>query len=553
MKTMRKLFLFFVFTLSAISAMADIQVTTSIKDGDRLSGVVEVRVTVRSESQVNVVEFYVDGDLRGTDSSTPYVFMLDTVLEKEGPMVMEIHVYTAKGEDKKIKLNLVVDNDIKKGAAYHTENAIKFMQISKFDDAIRACRIALKADEDYVPAKLTMARAFLGKNVYDEAQKWAEDAFITEESVESAELLSTINADQAFSVLSMSGERGDALKEILNRLKNAVTYKKTAHNLRIKALGAVTDANRLQVVDVHIRNNDYGAARRLLREKWNELQPELSIGNRLLFVEMRSGRMKEAMEVGAAIEKHGAPDEVTYALMSGLHAFYRQYDKASEYLRNAILAGQESPTTITAAAYIAFRRNDTNAMNSQVQELLRRNIAEPETFFYLSTLQFYAGDFMASRDNFRKAVKQNPLLFDSFIQRAFEAMALSQRPNVSAEEKDVFMMQAKGYMEIALTARPESSEALNGLAIIYLLQKDYDQALRNAEAAVRAGPQYPWTWFTYSAALDAKRMTVDAQKAVDTAGSLDTVVLKGRAIPTVQETWSYTVTNGRIPTLYPPK
>lgn len=537
----------------AATAFADIKINSSIKNGDKLTGVVEIRVTVVSDSPINQVEFYVNDELRSTDTSTPYTFTIDTVLEKEGPLTLEIAAFAANGDSKRIKLNLLVDNEVGKGAKYHTDNAIKFLQVSKFDEAIRACRIALKANENYVPAKITMARAFLGKGILDEAEKWAEDAYLSEESVDTAELLSGIHVERAFRTISISGEKGDALKIIATSLKNAVIYKRKANELRLKALGKLTEENRLAMVDLYIANNEYSAARRLLREKWNDFKPDNAIGNRLVFVEMRSGRMKEAWEILKALETRGTPDEVTYALFAAGYAYYRNYDKASEALRNAVLAGTESPIVTTAAAYLAVRKGDLNAIGSQINDMLRKNITDPEVYFYLSVLQYYNGNYAESRENFKKTVIQNPLLFDAYIQRGYEALASALAKGVEAKDKEILLEQARVYMEIALEAKPDAAEALNGLAIMNMFLNKNEEALRYAEAATRAGGQYPWTWFTYSAALDLNKKSVEAQNAVDKAGELDFVVLKGRAIPSKEEAWIYTFRNGRIPTLIAPK
>ena len=79
----------------AVSAFAKIDITSSVKSGDKVAGTVEVKVTVTASSTVNSVEFYVNDELRHTDTSTPYTFTLDTMPEKEGPLKLTIGAYAS--------------------------------------------------------------------------------------------------------------------------------------------------------------------------------------------------------------------------------------------------------------------------------------------------------------------------------------------------------------------------------------------------------------------------------------------------------------------------
>src|SRR5688500_2991388 len=261
---MKRFFLTCCAAALAVSALAKIDITSTVKSGDKVAGTVDVKVTVTADATVNSVEFYVNDELRHTDSSTPYTFTLDTMPEKEGALKLSIGAYAANGESKKVNLNLTVDNGVSLGSKFHVDNAIKFLQVSKWDDALQAARVALKADENNADAKIAMARAYMGKQEFDKAQQWAEDAMITKESVQVHELLAVINADRAFSIISRSGDRGDALKNIVTAMTAAVVQKKASVDMQLKELGPVTSANRQKVVDLMLQKHDYSAARRLL-------------------------------------------------------------------------------------------------------------------------------------------------------------------------------------------------------------------------------------------------------------------------------------------------
>lgn len=541
-------------SLSLLVQSGGIQVNSSVKPGDVLSGVVELRVTVQSPSPVTQVEFYIDGKLRATDTSTPYTYLLDTIVEKEGAMQIEIGVYTASGESRKIVLNVTIDNGVSKGVEFHLQSATEFLQVSKWDEAIQAARIALKADENNNRAKILMARAYLGKNMLDRAQQWAEDAILSEETVEGAELLAGIHVQRAFRIISTSGDKGDALKMITDALKAAIQQKRLSLQLQIKALGAVTDANRIRYADLLIANHEYSAARRILGEKWNEYEPDTAIGNRLIYAMMRSGMMTEAYAIAEIILKRGVPDAATHALRAAGFAYYRKWQEAQEALREGTFSDPNSPTLMTAAAYVAAMRGERAAMTSQVSQMLERHVNAGQVHYYLFMLQYMVGEYEGSRENFRRALLLEPLLFDAYVERGYQALLNARNlPAGLSSDKDLILDQALKFFEVALAAKPDSAEALNGIAIANLYKNNVEDAVRMAQAATNAAPQQPWAWFTYAAALGAARKPTEATQAVDKAGALDVVILKGRSVPTVDQAWDYTWRYGRQPVLIPPR
>lgn len=540
--------------LTLLAQSGSIQVNSSVKSGDVLSGVVELRVTVQSPSPVTQVEFYIDGKLRATDTSTPYTYLLDTIVENEGAMEIEIGVYTASGDSRKVVLSVTVDNGVSKGIEFHLQSATEFLQVSKWDEAIQAARIALKADESSNKAKLLMARAFLGKNMLDRAQQWAEDAILTEETVEGAELLAGIHVQRAFRIISTSGDKGDALKAITDALKAAVQQKRLSLQLQIKALGEVTDANRLRHADLLIANHQYSAARRILGEKWNEYEPDTAIGNRLIYAMLRSGMMSEAYATAEVILKEGVPDATTYALRAAGFAYYRKWQEAQEALREGTFSDPNSPTLMTAAAYVATMRGERAAMMSQVNQMLEQHVNVGQAYYYLYAMQYMVGQYEESRDNFRRAVLLEPLLFDAYVERGYQALTNARNlPAGLSTDRDLILDQALAFFEVALAAKPDSAEALNGIAIANLYKNNVEDAVRMAEAATNAAPQQPWAWFTYAAALGAARKPTEATQAVDKAGALDQVVLRGRSVPTIDQAWDYTWRYGRQPVLIPPR
>lgn len=531
---------------------ADLKISTNLKEGDRLAGIVELSVTVEAAVSLNQVEFYVGDQLRSTDTSTPYSLRLDTVAEKEGPLMVEIAAFASDGSSKRLKMNFVVDNQLGKGAGFHLENARKYLNNSKWDDSILASRVALKADENSVGARIMLGRAYLGKGVLDEAQKWSEDAMLLDENPDTCELVSAVHIERAFKFTASSADKKEILKQVINDFTAAINTKHKANELRIKALGAETDANRMKLVDLYLANNEYGSAIRLLRKDYKELDPDIAIAGRLMYACMRSGRMQEAGKISLNVEKRSARDAVVWSLTSAIYAYNRFFDKSADALKQAILSDSDSPAVMTAAAFSAVRKSDKKAMAGQITQMLSKNITDPEVYYYLSILQYSMGDLIGSRDNFKKAVTQNPLLTDAYIQRGYDALNQALTPAFSSD-KEYLLEMALGYMDLARLCKPDSPEALNGSALVLMNMNKDKEALAMAQGAAGAGPEYPWAHFTLAAALNKNRNSSAAVKAVDVAGKLDEPVLSGRGIPTVAEALTYTMRHGRLPLIIAPR
>jgi tetratricopeptide (TPR) repeat protein len=551
---MKRFFLTFCAAALAVSALAKIDITSTVKSGDKIAGTVDVKVTVTADATVNSVEFYVNDELRHTDTSTPYTYTLDTMPEKEGALKLTIGAYAANGESKKVDLNLTVDNGVSLGAKVHVENAIKFLQVSKWDEALQAARVALKADENSVDAKVAMARAYMGRQEFDRAQQWAEDALITGESVQVHELLAVINADRAFSIISRSGDRGDALKNITTAMKAAVLQKKAAVEMRIKQAGPVTDANRMAVVNLMMQKHDYSAARRLLLEKFNEGTPDLAIGNALIYTTFRSGRISETFRLMELMKRKEVMDSTTYALEAALRGFYRNWDLAESAIKDGGFDDANNPALISAAAYVALMQGDKAAASSQVRRLGERNIDDSAAYYMTQTLMFFTGQYAAARDYFHKTIVKDPLTMDSYVERAYEALAIVQNPPAGFEkDKPVVLDQALAFFELALEVKPDSSMALNGVALAKLYQGKGTEALASAKAAAAAGPEDPWNHYTLAAAYNATGDYRAAIAAVDAGGKLDPHVLRGRNVPSTGEAFDYTYRYARMPLLIMPK
>jgi tetratricopeptide (TPR) repeat protein len=175
-----------------------------------------------------------------------------------------------------------------------------------------------------------------------------------------------------------------------------------------------------------------------------------------------------------------------------------------------------------------------------------------------------------------------------YVEQGNEAIALALTPNLPSADKDYQFEFAKAMYSTALECRPSSGQALAGIAIASLYQKKFDDAVKFADAATKASPNYAAAFYTNAAALAAKdaelaksytavvnaqtkdpgndiyrkqRAAIEALRpallknrtdSMIRAEALDARNLRGRSTPTVDNVYKYFNTTGRTPVISVP-
>lgn len=533
----------------AAAASASLKLNVNVKDGDKIAGVYVFRVTVESSQLVTQVEFYFGADLRDSDTSTPYEFKIDTVAEAEGPVDVRFVAYTDRGERAERRLRLTIDNEVGKGADFHVDRARELLAESKWDDAIVAGRTALKAKPGYGPARLVMARANFGKGVLDTAQKFAEDVINDDKgNVEARNLLSGIQLRRAFLTVGREGaDKAETLNLIREAMKSAIDSRRAVLDEALDALGPVTDANRLQVADAAIRGGRYSRVIDALAGEFRRDPARPEVANRLLYSQIRAGRMRDAVSTMQLYSKGGRMDGVGHALAAMMHSRAGDDAKAMASEREAILADPMNLAVRTAQTWLALRRGNPGIIARMAEDLARDAGDRTEVNTYLAAVYFSTRQLDLSRDSFEKAVLAEPTNYDAFVERAHQSLAIALQAGVEDEAKKAQYAVARAFFQAALTARPESFEALAGAAIAELLDGKIADALRMANAATAAGPEFAGGHFALAAVLAAQNQTAAANRSLLTAARLDAPNLQGRGIPSASEAWLYLYRHGRTP------
>ncbi len=584
------------FSQGAAAAQAK-KVELSVMVGDKVAsdqltvaGTIRFIVKVSAKDAINSVEFYVGDDIRDTDGSTPYEFTVDTLGEAEGALKITFIAYTSEGDQGKKILTLNVDNGGSKGAEWNVAQGNDCLSISKWDEAIRFGRVALKVNANFNPARLLMARANMGKGAFDQAQKYAEDAVSSDPKYyEAVDFLSSIHLQRAFVTFNRGEKREETMATIRQALKGAVVNRRIVLDNSLDKLGAPTDANRLVVADMAIKAGRYSVAISALSEAFKKDTANSAFANRITYAQLRSGRLDDAAVTMQEHQRSNGLDGFGYSLLAIIQTFRGDDVAADEAMKEAILSEPDSLGIQTSQAFIALKRGRMDVMGILINRLAKDQGQRTEVNFYLSTLNNSAQRYAESARAFERAVLAEPTNYDMYVQRGNEALAIVAGGRVRDEERKYQVEVARTFYDTALIAKPESAEALSAIAIIDILVGKNIEAASYAKAATQAAPGYAPGQFVkamvdsvmesdFKSRAEAIRknapggnMTDDDRKrlqqlntdsnsygkssieAMNLAMKLDKTNLSGRKIPTSQEAFTYFIRHNRLPLLVLPK
>lgn len=528
--------------------------TVNVKPAEHISGVRQFRVVVTAPDPVTQVEFYVGSELRDSDTSIPYEFKLDTIDEKDGDLPLTFAAYTTKGDSTKKVITVKIDNGVGLGADVHVTKGIEALQDSKWDDAIDQARIAMKAAPNDNRARMIMARAYLGKGILDKAQKFAEDWQQSEPtSADAGELLSGIHLHRAFNTMSRGTDRKGALKNIQDAFKLAINTRQGVLQSKLDKIGQPSPDNLLTYADAAIQAGRYSLAIGALDPEYRKRVDRPEITNRLAYVQLRAGRVQDALQTLTQVERIAKLDAYGDALMAMVQSIGNNQAGADRYMSEALLKDSDNLGVRTAQAYLSLTSNKPFVLSKISSDLLRDAGERPEVNYYLSALSNAVGDYEAGRRYFQDAVLNEPLTEESYLEEGNSSLTLAIRVKGSPEDKSFRADSAKAMYNTALEVRPESYRALLGLALTDLMTGANSEALRFANAAVTAAPNRASPYYVQAAVYNALNQAPEAVRANQMAWKYDPKVLQGRTVPNGLQAYDYFVHNDRSPVIAPPR
>lgn len=545
-------------------AQAGLQINVDAKNGDTIGGVRDFRVTVASQDAINQVEFYVGDELKQTETSTPYVFPLDTIDQPDGDVTVRFKAYSVQSKTAESTFTFHIDNMKSKGADFHVQAAQDDLSVSKFKEAATEGRIALKIDSMSEGAKIVLARANLGLKALDRAQKYAEDATTQDpKNVEALQILAAVDVRRAFNTFAnQDSEKGEVVNNIGEALKAAAKAQKDSLDLQVDALGTATDANVLQVADAANLAERYSLTISILQHRLENEPQNVKFVDRMAYAQMRSGRFQDGLNTLALAQGHGTLDAYGDAILAVILLQVGKTTEADQALKNGIEADPDNLGIRTAQAFFALKESKTAVLASAATDLAKDQSQRVSVNYFLMCLYDRQQRFSEARKAFEKGVLAQPAYPDIYIEQANNSLGLNfskrtydtdaQKRDAQAQ-KDQGLALAKMYFETALISRPEASDALAGMAVLSLIQKDNANAVKYAEASRDASPDSGVGHYVAAAAYQAAGRSNEAHIESDKAAQLDPSNLQGRPIPSADAVWRYLVSGGRIPVLSPPQ
>jgi predicted Zn-dependent protease len=535
--------------LALAAPQKGVQVNVNVKNGETLVGERKIRVTVVANNPVTQVEFYVGKDLRDKDTSTPYEFVIDSLSEADGNLPLRFSARTTEAEVGDVTVTVKIDNGVSKGVAFHVAQGLEALQDSKWDAAITAGRIALKADPKSNEARMILARAYLAKGETAKAQKNAEDVLESKPGDAVAlDLLSAINLRSAFGTYIATGaNRKEALAAMKDSFKSGVESRRKVLDAAVEAAGQPTGANLLPYVDTALKSGRYNLVIPVLREAFEKDNRSVPIANRLAYAYLRRSRPADALYYLNSVQKNTPLDAFGFAAMAIAKAELGDVTGSDEAMKEAVVSDSEDLSVSAAQAYIALKyvRNRLgNTFNLNYDDLtgsdataklesiktLRQLVtkleqdagAKSETLYYKEALYNKLSEYAKAQTAFQSSVLAEPSNYDAFIEAGNRLLASTQLQDLKPEPKEQALSTAAIMFETALVARPDSAQALTGLALIATIEGKLDQAIKYGDAAVRANPDYAAGHLAlgtaYNLASTAVRKQADAIRAKSKLG-----------------------------------
>lgn len=548
---------------TAAASMAAITMTVNVKDGQTISGDFKFEVRVQSSVLVNSVEFYLDDDLRSTDESTPYEFTIDTLVEKEGKVTATFAAYNTNGESVKKSFNLVIDNDLGKGIQFHIDAANEQTRVGNYRDAIQSARKALKIDKNNNEARMAMARANYAAQIYDIAQKFAEDVVISDpDNADAKALLAAINLKRAFG--ARGSNQAETNKLIGEALKAAASAQRDIIIAQSQAVPEpAAGESIIPWIDAQLKARRFTAVAAKLRPDFEKNIDDPALANRFIYALLNSGRIEEAIKSVNIVDKYGSPDAYSYALKAAALQLVGETVASEAAEKEVLLEDPTGALTKFLQAHLSIARKRSNLLPGFVRELEATHPDAAILNYYKSTQSFFSQNYDQAVTDFETGLLANPASPALLVERGNQVLESLFSSNLNDEARKERAQLARSYFEAALTAQPDSFEALNAVAIANLALGATEEAISYAKAAVAAGPEYGGAYFTLAGALrqaqveaaqDINKREIandyrnQSQAALDRAGQLDKR-LKNQFAPAARAAWLYAYGEGRIPVL----
>jgi tetratricopeptide (TPR) repeat protein len=484
--------------------------------GSTVSDIVEIRVT--SSEPLKRVDFLLDGNLVGSDTSTPYTWTWDTLSVSEGEHVLTLRVLDMNDRTMSTEVRYVVDNGLSRGGAFYLEASRQHVAEGRWDDALKAARRAVRLLPNDGQAHYLLARAWLGLSQWTKAVESAEQAVKLSPSPETFETLAqahvrlafaqTVDQEKRFASLQSAIETARRGGELL--LSQAKTAQEKAHALA--RLGRLEEAATTYLQAGSNRQNFLSAARcYLLAGRWRDAERMCNLAERQ------------------------AEDKTVVSIYRALIKAARARTTEARNVLESLQGTDEAATLLALArAEIALREMKASDALRILVPLHSQGRAPEWVDTLLMTAFAETRDFPRAEDHFRDALLRNPLNWLALAQKGYETLAVGS------------IATASRYFELAASIRPDDAWVLCGQS---LCTQDKRLAVELAQKAVRQSADDPWAVVVLSCAQSRAGQIEEAFRSIERARSMDRDNYNMGVPPDVRRAGQIARIRGRRPVL----
>lgn len=438
------------------SARATARVNPTVKfvieDGAKVSDVttVTIKASTTDDSGIDKVEFYVDDQLKGADTSTPYEFAWDTLEGTEGAHALKAVAFDGKGNTASAKISVTVDNELGKGAEAHAAAAAAALKEGNVDLAAKLARRALKID----PANLAAARAYSGvlrqRGQLAEAVAVLDKAAIPDNDIATREALVALHLAKA--------DASDSTEAFLQEANAAIDIYKKASALRVAAAGA----DPVEKGDALIAARDWEGAIQAYEKCGPADTAPISCANRRVLALVLAGRIPEAESNIRAITRAKHADTATQAVAGFVALNQHDFQKARQTVQQGV--DENNVASLIVAAYADYATKEYAKAREEADKAAK---LAPDSADVQLLRAYVSADDSVARRAYVHALELNPMLAEGYALRAYQVMASGDPGRFQTADL---------LLEAAAKLDPKSAYVQMGRALSYIGQKRSNEA-----------------------------------------------------------------------------
>ena len=444
------------FLTISIPVFAAPTVRFDLKEGAKLSDMTTIVARVTSNVDVRKVEFYLDDKLVNTDTSTPYTLELDTLELTEGTHTLKATAFDLKGKTS-ATITVQVDNELSKGADYHSDQAMAALKDQDVEKAARHARRALKIAPTNLRAARALAQIHRQKRELPQAIAVLEAASISDSDIET-------RTDLVALYVARAGTSDSSEEFAQWSTKAAAAYTKllAARQAALAASGT-GEEGAIQRGDVAFAMRDWASAVKEYQKCGLKDDAPLECVHRMIAAYISGGRDKDARYQINSLKRAKRADEVTRALEGYLFLRDRDFAKAKEAVQEGV--DNNVVPSLIVGGYAEFGLGNRR----RSAELAAKAAAvAPDVPDVLILRAYTLTDPIDADKAVIKALESDPSLPEAYAVRGFQTMggmATARR-----------YQAADLYFDLALKRDPNNTYALIGSTLSLLGQKRPQEA-----------------------------------------------------------------------------